>query len=103
MFTTLRKELDKKLKEPAYQHEGEDYYVGICEAMQIIDQVEKEFYKENPIHKYALLYAQNIMKYGVDISEKWETATQNAAALNVAYLRGRQDERDRFVRWQEGE
>lgn len=98
MITELHKELDKKLKEPAYQHEGEDYYVGICEAMQIVDQVEKEFYKENPIFKYALLYAQHVMKYGIDISEKWETTTQNAAALNEAYMRGRQDEREKFER-----
>ena len=98
MFTKLHKELDKKLKEPAYQHEGEDYYVGICAAQQIADQVEKEFYKENPIFKYALMYAEHIKKYGIDISEKWETATQNATALNEAYMRGRQDERDGFDR-----
>jgi hypothetical protein len=101
MFTKLQKELDKKLKEPAYQHEGEDYYVGICTAQQIADQVEKEFYKENPIFKYALMYAEHIKKYGIDITEKWETATQNAAALNEAYMRGRQDERERFARCQE--
>jgi hypothetical protein len=43
----------------------------------------------------------NIKRYGVDVTEKWATATQNAAALNQAYLRGRQDERDKFDEWRE--
>ena len=101
VFNVLREKLKKKLNEPAYQHSGEDYYVGICSAEEIVDEVEKEFLKDNPIYKYAMLHAEHLVKHGVDISEKWETATQNAAALNEAYLRGRQDERDRFARYQE--
>ena len=26
-------------KEPAYQHDGEDYYVGICEASGVINEM----------------------------------------------------------------
>ena len=101
VFNVLREKLKKKLNEPSYQHSGEDYYVGICSAEEIVYEVEREFLKDNPIYKYAMLHAEHLVKHGVDISEKWETATQNAAALEEAYLRGRQDERDRFARWQE--
>ena len=27
-------------KEPAYQHDGEDYYVGICEASGVINEIQ---------------------------------------------------------------
>ena len=74
---------------------------GIKIAEEIINQVENKFHEEVSIYKYAMLYAENAMKYGVDISEKWETATQNAMALNEAYLRGCQDERDKFDRLRE--
>jgi hypothetical protein len=48
------------------------------------------------INQLARKYAVSLLRYGVDISEKWETASQNSVALQQAYLRGRQDERDRF-------
>ena len=53
------------------------------------------------VSNLAKAYAVNIKRYGVDVTEKWATATQNAAALNQAYLRGRQDERDKFDEWRE--
>lgn len=53
------------------------------------------------VSNLAKAYAVNIKRYGVDVAEKWVTATQNAAALNQAYLRGRQDERDKFDKWRE--
>ena len=31
--------LGKLAKEPAYQHDGEDYYVGICEASGVISEM----------------------------------------------------------------
>lgn len=39
----------------------------------------------------AYLYALNYKKYGVDVTEAWTTATQQAAALEIAYYRGIQD------------
>lgn len=101
MLDAIRKKLNMKLDEPSYQHTGEDFYTGICVAQQILDDVELEFCKENLIYKYAILHAQHLLKYGVDIGEKWETATQNTIALNEAYLRGVKDERDNFDRLRE--
>lgn len=30
------KQLEEKLNEPRYQHDGEDYFVGIIEAIEIV-------------------------------------------------------------------
>ncbi len=46
----------------------------------------------------AYLYAVNYYKYGEDITKEWTTAVQNAAALEKAYIRGRQDEREYLLR-----
>lgn len=46
----------------------------------------------------AYLYAVNYYKYGEDITKEWTTAVQNAAALEKAYIRGRQDERESLLR-----
>lgn len=39
----------------------------------------------------AYLYALNYTSYGVDITEKWVTATQNASALEKAHRKGYYD------------
>lgn len=52
--------------------------------------------QDKMINDLALNYAICLVKYGVDIKEKWETATQNAIALEQAYLKGRADERKRI-------
>lgn len=39
----------------------------------------------------AYLYVKNLTNYGVDITEKWVTATQNARALERAYREGYYD------------
>lgn len=44
----------------------------------------------------ALAYARSIVTFGVNIAEKWETVTQQQAALDSAYRRGRYDE---WKRW----
>ena len=44
----------------------------------------------------AFAYAQSMISCGVDISEKWETVTQQKAALEMAYQRGRYDEQKRI-------
>ena len=39
----------------------------------------------------AYLHAINYTRYGVDVTEKWTTATQNASALEKAYGNGYYD------------
>lgn len=56
----------------------------------------EEVLQDKIINDLALNYAICLVKYGVDIREKWETATQNKFALEQAYLRGREDERKRI-------
>ena len=47
-------------------------------------------------HNLAEMYAKNMVDYGVDVTEAWQTATQQSCALEKAYIRGRQYEVDRF-------
>lgn len=53
------------------------------------------------IENYAKMYAKSLILHGVDIEGKYETATKIHVALEEAYMRGRQDERDEFARWAE--
>lgn len=80
------------------------YYAGMCYglrmAKEIVNKVEEEC-KNNIVYNLATAYAISLNKYGVDISGKLETATQNEYAMNKAYMRGRQDERERFDKWRE--
>lgn len=80
------------------------YEFGACQAMddavKIINQLAEEYQNDN-LSQLSNKYWKCLTKFGVDITEKWETATQNAVALEQAYIRGRQDERDRFAKWQE--
>lgn len=41
----------------------------------------------------AYLYAKNMVDYGIDITEKWETALEQHEALHKAYIKGRYDEK----------
>lgn len=43
----------------------------------------------------AYLYAMNYELYGEDVTKKWQTAVQNTASLQRAYLDGRRDEAQR--------
>lgn len=49
--------------------------------------------KDEPIEviQLAYLYAKNYSKFGVDVTEDWETATKQADALERAYKRGMYD------------
>lgn len=62
---------------------------------EIVNQVEAEC-NNDMVYQLAMKYALCLTQYGVDITEKLETATQNAMALEQAYIRGRQDECDKF-------
>lgn len=42
----------------------------------------------------AYIYAKNLHTFGINVSEKWETVTQQSEALNRAYLQGRYEEHE---------
>ena len=50
-------------------------------------------------HNLAEMYAKNMVDYGVDVTKAWQTATQQSYALEKAYIRGRQYEADRFIKF----
>lgn len=64
-------------------------------ATAIVNQVAEE-YKDSEIYQLAMIYAEKIMKYGLDITKRWETATSQSAALERAYMRGMQEQIDKF-------
>lgn len=64
-------------------------------ATAIVNQVAEE-YKDSEIYQLAMIYAEKIMKYGLDITERRETATSQSAALERAYMRGMQEQIDKF-------
>ena len=39
----MREEMEASLEEPKYQHDGEDFYVGICRAEEILDEAEQKW------------------------------------------------------------
>lgn len=43
VFEKIRERLEEKLKEPQYQHHGDNYYVGIYDAIEIVNQVAEEY------------------------------------------------------------
>ena len=69
---------------------------AIHRAKQIVKEVSEE-YKGDMKHNLAEMYAKNMVDYGVDVTKAWQTATQQSCALEKAYIRGRQYERDRFI------
>ena len=58
------------------------------ETKQLIDELSK---MPPMVIATAYLHAVNYTLYGVDVTEKWETATQNASALEKAYREGYYD------------
>ena len=60
----------------------------IQENKRLIDELSK---MPPMVIATAYLYAVNYTSYGVDVTEKWVTATQNAAALEKAYRDGYYD------------
>lgn len=71
-----------------------------AKAIDIVNQFAEE-YNNDMVTQLAMMYAKNLYVYGVDVTKVWETATSQSMALEQAYLRGRQYERDRFAEWQE--
>lgn len=58
------------------------------ERKRLIDELSK---MPPMVIATAYLHALNYTLYGVDVTEKWLTATQNAAALDRAYHEGYSD------------
>ena len=55
-------------------------------------QLINELSKMSPeVITTAYSYAVNLIRYGVDVTERWTTATQNASALETAYRKGYYD------------
>ena len=55
------------------------------ESKQLIDELSK---MPPMVIATAYLHAINYTLYGVDVTDKWVTATQNASALEKAYQEG---------------
>lgn len=51
----------------------------------------------------AYVHAISYTRYGVDVTEKWVTATQNAAALEQAYNKGYYDALQRLTESEESD
>ena len=47
--------------------------------------------KKKQIEDIAKIYTESLVLYGVDIQNKWETATSQHMALEHAYMRGQSD------------
>ena len=60
---------------------------------QLIDELSK---MPSQVIATAYLHAINYTKYGVDVTEKWLTATQNASALEKAYRDGYYEAMEKF-------
>lgn len=59
--------------------EKEKNYAAMKEEMEQIDQQTLNL---------AYLYVKNLVLYGADVTEKWETATEQSANLEKAYRKG---------------
>ena len=78
-------------------HKGDyKFNNAIGKAEQIVQEVAEE-YKGDMKHNLAEMYAKNMVDYGVDVTKEWQTATQQSCALEKAFIRGIQYERDRFI------
>ena len=95
-FLTIANTGDEKL-DCTYEQVGN----ALDKAIEIVKQ-EAEKYNNDQINQLAMMYAKNLVQFGVDITKIWDTAIQQTAALNQSYIRGRQDERDRFEQYNNG-
>lgn len=78
-------------------HQGDyKFNNAIDKAEQIVQEVAEEC-KGDMKHILAEMYAKNMVDYGVDVTKELQTATQQSCALEKAFIRGIQYERDRFI------
>jgi len=79
--------------EEGYHNDDSEEVVYLDKAIKIVNELAEE-HQPNQAHQFAILHADILARLGVDISSKWEDAKQQAEALEQAYLRGRQDEKE---------
>ena len=70
--------------------------VAFDDVLAILNDAENTF-NSSRVYLLANMYANNMCNFGVDVTKDYQTAVQNSAMLNQAYLRGRQDEADRIL------
>ena len=92
------KKLIGRLEEVSYNH----FDLKLSDAKEIVNQLAEEYNNSNDSMEIQIAknYAKWLTKCGVNVTEKWLTATEQEYALNKAYIRGRQDEIDKFAEWQ---
>ena len=103
-----KKLIDRLEKESHIRYEQTDdgycfdaeHFIYTSDAIKIAKELAEE-QKHDMVTQLAMMYAKNIYAYGVDVTKAWESAVQNHMALEKAYIRGRQDESDKFSEWQE--
>ena len=91
-FEKLKERLEEETLGKPTPHEFDR---GINRAIQIVSEVEAEYMK-NPMYQYAMVYAKNLVQFGVDVRENLDSAVAQSMALNQAYIRGIEDERKRI-------
>lgn len=70
--------------------------VAFDDVISILNDAENKF-NSSQMYQLSAMYARNLCDFGVDVTKDYNTAVQNSAMLNQAYLRGRQDEADRIL------
>lgn len=85
----------KKVFEKIIERIDKEIPIYTGKTKQIVQEVAEE-YNGDMKYNLAEMYAKNMVDYGVDVTEAWQTATQQSCALEKAYIRGRQYEVDRF-------
>lgn len=61
----------------------------------IIDELLKQ---PTDVLALALVYAYNYKTYGVDVTQAWDTATQNCVALERSYIKGVKDTKEELYK-----
>lgn len=68
-----------------------------AEEQGLLLRLPKEFSNiDKRIIEYSLAKAMNLVRYGIEVDDRLENATQISCAINQAYMMGRQEERNRF-------
>lgn len=89
IFDWLREHLEETAHDVS---PNTDKLVVLARVERLINEAEAKW-EADIVNQLAMMYAESLTKYGVDLQGKFETATQMTIALNEAYLRGRHDER----------
>lgn len=98
-FEKLKERLEAEIKDFISCIPDGDYLRGNVNfsvaARNIVSEVEAECLK-NPVYQYAMVYAKNLVQFGVDVRDKLDSAVAQSIALNRAYIKGVDDERKRM-------